>query len=140
MENENGNGNFVYSYRAPTQEERREIEGIRREYSSSPSGGDKLARLRALDERVKRAPRIVGLCFGTVGLLLFGAGLALCLQWGAFLPGVLLSAVGVAAMAGGYGLYDLLLKRGKKKYGAEILSLSEELLGDGRRNDAERRP
>ncbi|MGN0822456.1 MAG: hypothetical protein ACI4NG_01655 [Candidatus Gallimonas sp.] len=122
------NRNFKYTYRAPTEEERREIEAIRREYSAPESGADKLDELRRLDERVKRLPKIVGLSCGIVGVLVFGLGMSLALVWERLVGGAVASALGAAISACGYSLYKLTLKRNQKKYGKQILALTEELL------------
>ena len=39
---------FVYNYSAPTEDERREIEGIRKQYSGEQVKKDSLSRLREL--------------------------------------------------------------------------------------------
>ncbi len=119
---------FQYTYSAPTEDERKEIESIRRQYASSEQGEEKLARLRKLNARVKNTAMCAALSLGIVGLLLFGAGMSLTLAYGNYLVGILLSVFGILPMIAANPVYNAVLKRNKKKYGEEILRLSKELL------------
>lgn len=120
---------FSYKYFAPTEEERKEIDGIRRQYAPTEEE-NKLEKLRRLNSTVKKTATSVALSFGIIGCLTFGLGLTMILEWNIFLRGVLLSAVGALIMLPAYPIYRGLLNRGKKKYGEEILRLSEELLNE----------
>lgn len=73
---------FRYTYSAPTEEERREIDGIRRAYrpEEEKTGLDKL---RALDKKVRRPAAWAAAVLGVVGVLIFGGGMALTLEGGA---------------------------------------------------------
>ena len=51
-----GADRFVYTYTAPTAEERREIEGIRSQYFPRSSAESKLEYVRKLDKRVRSLP------------------------------------------------------------------------------------
>lgn len=119
---------FRYTYSAPSERERREIEEIRRAYRPQ-ADEDKLKRLRRLNARVKNVAMCVSLSLGAGGLLLFGLGLTLTLAWGNYAAGIFVALLGVFPMAAANPVHRLLLKRGKAKYGEEILRLSEELLG-----------
>lgn len=119
---------FNYVYVAPTEEERKEIDCIRRQYAPQEKGQSKLERLRDLHKKVKNGATMVALSLGIAGCLTFGAGLAFVLEWGVLAWGILLSALGSAGMAASYPVYTRIIKRNKKKYGTEILRLSEELL------------
>ena len=121
---------FSYTYTAPTESERREIEDIQKQYM--PSGGaDKIARLRKLNARVKNAAMCTALTLGVVGVLLFGAGMSLVLVWATYIGGIISAVAGIAATAAAHPVYNAVLKKCKAKYGKEILRLSQELL-DGR--------
>ena len=79
QENQN---KFEYTYSAPSEAERREIESIRRQYEEHPrSAESKLERLRKLDAYVKNSATCVALILGVVGLLIFGLGMAMVLEW-----------------------------------------------------------
>lgn len=120
---------FKYTYSAPTQEERREIESIRAAYERNPRA-EKLARLRRLNARVKNAAMSIALSLGIIGVLVFGLGMAMTLSWGMIAAGVAVSAAGIVPMALTAPAYNFILRRGKKKYGEEIVRLSEELLDE----------
>ena len=121
---------FAYAYAAPTEKERREIASIRRQYYANEQSDGKMERLRALDKRVKDGANITALCLGIIGCLLFGGGMALILELENLWVGIPVSIVGMIPMLFAYPTYNAVLKRGKKKYGPEILRLSEELLGE----------
>ena len=120
---------FKYTYSAPTQEERREIESIRAAYERNPRA-EKLERLRRLNARVKNAAMSIALSLGIIGVLVFGLGMAMTLSWGMIAAGVAVSAAGIVPMALAAPAYNFILRRGKKKYGEEIVRLSEELLDE----------
>lgn len=128
------NEKFDYTYYAPTEEERKEISAIKRQYMPAQKNQSKLERLKRLDSRVKNTANALSLCLGIVGCLIFGLGLTIVLEWAAditlIMLGVITGAAGCGAMALAYPIYKLALNLGKKKYGAEILRLSNELLGD----------
>ena len=93
------NDKFSYTYSAPTQEERREIEDIRRAYMPEAEHKDSLARLRALHARAKRPAMIAGLTLGIAGVLAFGLGMSMTLVWEMFAGGIAVAAAGLAAAA-----------------------------------------
>ena len=131
--NFNGEG-FSYTYSAPTEEERREIEGIRSAYMPPSLRDGKMERLRELDSRVRNMPSAAAIAVGVVGLLIFGGGLSLCLvEYSAakLVAGIVLCAAGIAAMLLAKPVHSRISRRMKAKYGQEILKLSEELLGEG---------
>ncbi|MBQ8291913.1 MAG: hypothetical protein IJX88_05360 [Clostridia bacterium] len=129
------NKGFKYTYSAPSEAERKEIDSIRKQYAPKEYTETKLERLRRLDSLVRNKANIFGLVFGIVGVLLFGAGLAFILEMHKYVLGLILSVAGVLPMAFAYPVYQTVLKGQKRKYGEEILRLSEELLG---REDSER--
>jgi hypothetical protein len=121
---------FSYFYSAPNEEERREIESIRKDYLIHEQGDGKLDKLRRLDKKVKTSPLILSVCLGIVGILVFGLGISLCLEWGIYVWGILLAVLGCVPMVFAYPAYKWLLTKNKAKYGAEIIKLSEELLNE----------
>ena len=121
---------FQYTYSAPTEEERKQIESIRKQYVEQKETEGKMERLRMLDRKVKTTANTVALSVGIVGTLVFGTGMTMVLEWSMLLDGIAVSALGSVCVALAYPLYQAVLKRNKKKYGEEILRLSEELLGN----------
>lgn len=131
MDNQQQN-TFEYTYTAPTQEERKQIESIRKSYL--PETESDLFRLQRLDKKVHSIPAAVALTLGIVGTLIFGTGLTLILEFGNTLWGIIVGAIGVVPLALAYFAHSFILKKLKQKYGAEILSLSEKLLHEQEEN------
>ena len=123
---------FNFKYTAPSQEERKEIDSIRRQYSPQEQTEPKIERLRRLDGIVKNTAIIWSLVLGVLGCLIFGLGLTMILEWDILLWGIILMVVGSVPMAVAFPIYNKLLKKGKAKYGDEILRLSEELLNENK--------
>ena len=125
---------FDFKYSAPTEEERKEIASIRKQYAPDEQTKDnkesKLERLRRLDAKVKDTAIIWSLVLGVVGCLVFGLGLALVLEWKIIIWGVIVCAIGCVPMIIAYPTHNYLLKLYKKRYGEEIIKLSEELLNE----------
>ncbi len=124
------NDKFTYDYSAPTKEEIKEIEDIRRRYGGQKKEKDKLFRLRELDNKVKNPPTVWSLILGIGGTLIFGLGLTMVLEWEIFLWGVIVAIIGCVPMALAVVVYNRLLEKNKKKYGEEILRLTDELLSE----------
>ena len=129
MEEQGKNNTFEYTYSAPTEKEKKMIQNIRRQYSDeATTGEDKIARVKYLDGKVKNTPLIWALSLGIIGVLIFGTGMTLVLEWRQWLWGIIVGAVGCIPMLLSYPIHRALLKRGKKKHGEEILRLTEEIL------------
>ncbi len=127
----NDDNKFSYTYSAPTEEERREIDSIRQRYVKQERNEEsKLEILRKLDGKVRNPATIIALVFGIVGLLTFGLGLASVLEWNLWTEGIVLMIVGFIPVALAYPIHGLILARNRKKYGDEIIKLTEELLMD----------
>ncbi len=121
---------FHYKYTAPTEEERKEIDSIRRQYAPQEQTETKLERLRRLNGLVKHTAVIWSLALGICGCLIFGLGLTMILEWDILVWGIALMALGSMPMAIAYLVYKAVLKKYKKRHGEEILRLSEELLNE----------
>lgn len=126
----NDSDKFSYTYSAPTEEERREIEDIRSAYAPATESEDKLTKIRALNERATRPARIAALTLGIGGILLFGLGMSMTLAWELIAGGIVVAVIGMLATIVANPVRRVLLKLGKQKYGAEILRLTDELLGE----------
>lgn len=124
---------FNYTYSAPSAEEKKEIEYIRKQYVENQDKKDvdgKMQRLRKLHSKVKSPAMAVSLTMGSVGTLIFGLGLSMVLEWGLLVWGSLVAVVGLAPIISAYWAHNKILERQKKKYGEEILKLSQELLDE----------
>ena len=124
------NNQFNFKYTAPTEEERKEIDSIRRQYAPQEHAESKIERLRRLDSLVKNTAIIWSLVLGVVGTLVLGLGLTMILEWNIWLWGVVLMVLGSVPVAFAYPVYKFVLNKGKAKYGDEILRLSEEILNE----------
>jgi hypothetical protein len=124
------NDKFSYKYIAPTEEERKEIDSIRRQYALQEKEETKLERLRRLDALVKNTAIIWSLVLGVLGTLIFGLGLTMILEWQILPWGIVLMVVGSVPIAIAYPVYKTVLKKYKNRYGEEILRISEELLNE----------
>lgn len=124
----NNDDKFSYSYTAPNESERREIEGIKKQYILKEKKEDKLENLRNLNKRVTQPPMIIGLTVGIIGTLIMGVGMTMVLEWNIIVWGVIIGVVGAAIAAIAYPIYRVILNRNKKKYGQQIIELSDELL------------
>lgn len=121
---------FNFSYSSPTKNERQEIESIRNQYIELSERDLKLVKLKKLDKKVKRIPTIVALTVGICGILIFGLGLTMVLEWNMIAWGSVVCVVGLAPIISTYFIYTRLTKKLKNKYGKEIVNLSDELLGE----------
>lgn len=121
---------FNFKYTALSQEERKEIDSIRRQYAPQEKTETKLERLRRLDGLVKNTAIIWSLVLGVVGTLVLGLGLTMILEWSIWLWGVLLMLIGCVPVAIAYPVYKSVLKKYKNRYSEEILTLSQELLNE----------
>lgn len=119
---------FRYTYSAPTERERKEAESIRKQYLVKEEKADNLAKLRALDKKVKDPPQILALSLGILGALVFGAGLSLILEFGQTVLGAFIALAGIIPLGFAFPSYKHMLKRRKERYREEILALSEEIL------------
>lgn len=125
-----GDNKFEYKYTAPTQEERLEIEDIRRKYVPKDEKNTQLIILRKMDRKVQNLPTLIGLCIGVVFCLVFGLGLTMVLEWNLLVGGIFVMLIGLVPMA----LNPIIVSRAttylKDKYKEDILKISEELLNN----------
>lgn len=125
---EEQNNEYRYTYVAPSAEERKEIENIRRQYIPESEQAQDLKKLRELDSKVKNTPTCIALTIGVVGCLVFGLGMACVLEFDLVIAGIAIGVIGFLIAATAYPSYKFFISRYRKKYGAKILALSEELL------------
>lgn len=119
---------FNFTYSAPTKTEREQIEDIRKDYLPKSDSVTKLDRLKKLDGFVKNTPMIIALTIGIVGILIFGLGLTMILEWNQMVWGIIISTISLVPMGFAYPVFWRVKTRLTAKHKDEILSLSEELL------------
>ena len=107
---------------------------IRTQYmEKTPS---ELDALRELDAKVKRPANVFGYTFGSISAIVMGAGMSLVMTdigatigiASALVPGIVIGVVGMAMALINYPIYKSILNSRKKKYGAEILKLSDKIM------------
>jgi hypothetical protein len=133
MEEKNQQNSFSYTYSA---KEQAELRRIREKYQ--PSEESKIDRLRRLDRGVTQKAQTLSLTLGILGSLILGFGMSLAMtelgdalgmtQMIAMLVGISVGVVGGVLVSLAYPLYQLVVKRERKKLAPEILRLTEELL------------
>lgn len=122
---------FEYKYTAPTDQEKREIEAIKRQYVKVEEPTSKLERLRELDAKVKRIPTILALTLGIVGTLLFGTGMTFFLEWiTLWYVGIPFSIIGLILISLAMPVYKKIKQKNIDKYRDEIIKLSDSLLNE----------
>ena len=92
--------------------------------------------LRELDAKVKRPANVFAYIFGSISAIVMGAGMSLVMTdigatigiTSALVPGILVGALGLGMALLTYPMYKGILNSRKKKYGAEILTLSDKIM------------
>ena len=107
---------------------------IRAQYmEKTPS---ELDALRKLDSQVKRPANVFAYIFGSVSAIIMGAGMSLVMTdigatlgiTNSLVPGIAVGVVGLCMAILTYPIYKGILNSRKKKFSAEILSLSEKIM------------
>ena len=109
-------------------------EKIRTKYmEKQPS---ELDALRELDAKVKRPANVFAYTYGSISAIIMGAGMSLVMTdigatlgiASAMIPGIAIGVVGLGMALLTYPMYKGILNSRKKKYGAEILALSDKIM------------
>ena len=121
---------FEYTYSA---QQRSEVEAIRKKYL--PKEEDKMETLRSLHQSATKKAQSAAISVGTVGALVLGTGMSLCMtDLGAALGhlamviGILVGLFGLVMVALAYPVYNIVLRKERQRIAPEILRLSDELL------------
>ena len=89
-----------------------------------------------LDAKVKRPANVFAYTYGSISAIIMGAGMSLVMTdigaaigiTSALVPGIAIGVVGLGMALLTYPMYKGILNSRKKKYGAEILSLSDKIM------------
>ena len=92
--------------------------------------------LRKLDARIRRPANVFAYTFGSISAIVMGAGMSLVMtdigaalgMMSALVPGIAIGVLGLIMMLATYPMYKGILRSRKKKYGAEILRLSDKIV------------
>jgi len=127
---EHNEASFSYTYSAQQQ---KEIENIRKKYL--PKEEDKMEQLRRLHHSASQKAQAASIGIGTVGALILGTGMSLCMtDLGASLGtlalvlGIIVGLVGLVMVALAYPIYNKILKQERARIAPEILRLTDELM------------
>ena len=113
---------------------------IRTQYmEKTPS---ELDALRELDSKVKRPANVFAYTFGSISAVIMGAGMSLVMTdigatigiASAMIPGIVIGVVGMIMALVNYPIYKGILNSRKKKYGAKILELSNQIMNGQKSN------
>ena len=108
---------------------------IRAQYMEKQSS--ELDELRELDSKVKRPANVFAYVFGSISAIIMGCGMSLVMTDIAdiigmdadpMISGIVIGIVGMLMAIVNYPMYKGILNSRKKKYGAEILKLSEKIM------------
>ena len=90
----------------------------------------KLDELKSLDKKVKRPAKVFAYILGVTGALVLGTGMCLAMNiiGNIMAVGIVVGLLGILMTAVNYPIYKQILKKRKRKYGAKIISLSEEII------------
>lgn len=122
---------FQYTYDAKMSQE---VLSIRQKYLPRKQTG--LERLKALDTKVKRVPNVFAYIYGSSSAIVMGAGMSLTMTdigttlgiADGMIPGIGIGLLGMALALTTYPIYCGLLDARKKKYGPQILELSQQIM------------
>lgn len=133
MDNNGSNGSFRYTYSA---KEQRELKQIREKYECKEE--DKMEKIRRLDRGVTKKAQGIAITVGMIGVLIFGFGMSLAMsELGnilfndgnmAMLIGIIIGSFGGTLAGLAYPIYELILKRERKRIAPEIIKLTDELM------------
>ena len=109
---------------------------IRAQYMEKEEQSTELDALRALDAKVKRPATVFAYVFGCISAIVMGAGMSLVMTdigaaigiTSALVPGIVIGVAGLGMALLTYPIYKGILNRRKKKYGADILALSDKIM------------
>nr|MBE6545356.1 dihydropteridine reductase [Oscillospiraceae bacterium] len=107
------------------------VERIRSRYEERKV--TKLDELKALDKKTRRPAEVFAYVFGTVGSLVLGSGMCLCMPEviEGYMPlGIGVGIVGIIMVSVNYFIYKASLKARRRKASAGIFRLSGEILGN----------
>ena len=110
------------------------VQKIRTQYTEKQH--TELDALKELDAKVKRPANVFAYTYGSVSAIVMGSGMSLVMtEIGQILglaspmvPGILIGIAGMGMALTTYPIYKKILNNRKKKYGPQILKLSEKLI------------
>ena len=110
-------------------------ESIAKEYAKKEDS--KVVALKKLDRKAKLPATVFAYSFGSFSALILGVGMCFSMEvfgdlgilWKVL--GIIIGLVGIALMGLNYLIYKKMLAKGKEKYAFDIITLANEISGDG---------
>ncbi len=110
------------------------VQKIRTQYTEKEN--TQLDELKKLDSKVRRPANIFAYGFGSLSAIVMGAGMSLVMtdiggslgMPESMVPGIVIGMAGLAMAIVNYPIYKCLLSSRRKKYAAQIMTLSDKLL------------
>ena len=110
------------------------VQKIRSQYTEKQY--TELDELKALDAKVKGPANVFAIVFGSLSVIIMGAGMSLVMTdigtiiglTDAMIPGIVVGVVGLGMALLTYPIRNAILNSRKRKYGPRILELSEKLM------------
>lgn len=105
-----------------------------------PHEHTKLDELKELDRKIKLFPSVFAYISGSIAALILGVGMCLVMKvigasimssTALMVVGVIIGCIGIVLCVANYFIYKAILNSRKKKYGSQIVALSNELLNEG---------
>ena len=95
-----------------------------------------LDELRELDAKVKRPANVFAYTFGSISAIIMGSGMSLVMTdigatlgiASAMITGIVIGTIGLGMALLTYPMYKRIMNSRKRKYGAEILKLSDKIM------------
>lgn len=112
------------------------VQKIRTQYTEKEH--TQLDELKALDAKVKRPANVFAYVFGSISAIIMGGGMSLVMtdigntlgMKSTMVPGIVIGVIGMIMAIINYPMYKGILSSRKKKYGEEVLKLSEKLMAN----------
>lgn len=112
------------------------VQKIRTQYTEKEH--TQLDELKALDAKVKRPANVFAYVFGSISAIIMGGGMSLVMtdigntlgMKSTMVPGIVIGVIGMIMVIINYPMYKGILSSRKKKYGEEVLKLSEKLMAN----------
>lgn len=111
-----------------TKKDTTQAEKIRRQYLDQEQ--NKMEQFKKFHDKVKAPGKIVASIIGTVGALVMGGGMSMIMVNEVLNTGLALSIPGMLLALAAFPIYSIITNKRKKKYAAEIIRLSEEIVGE----------
>lgn len=110
------------------------VQKIRTQYTEKQH--TELDALKALDAKVKKPANVFAYTYGSVSAIIMGSGMSLVMTEigsivglvNAMVPGIVIGVLGLGMALTTYPIYKKILNARKKKYGPEVMALSDKIM------------